>query len=133
MTVEKCKNLCLGFTYAGVQFSGECFCGNTAPTITAQNCNMECSGNDKQICGGVWAMNVYYTKEIAVPTQFDIMGDPTIDGKFSFLDDRTSIGRSEDDHFEEFSEYEYVETKGDEGDEGEIYNTSVGIIQVEEF
>ena len=62
MTIETCKKLCLGFTYAGVQYSEECFCGNTAPTITAQNCDMECAGNAKQICGGVWAMNVYSTK-----------------------------------------------------------------------
>ena len=68
MTVEKCKQLCLGFAYAGVEYSKECFCGNIAPTITAQNCNMVCAGNKNQICGGGWAMNVYST--IASPCKY---------------------------------------------------------------
>ena len=67
MTIERCKKLCSDFpyndfAYAGVQFSKQCFCGNIAPTITAQNCNMPCRGNKEQICGGVWAMNVYSTR-----------------------------------------------------------------------
>lgn len=63
MTVEKCKELCLGdgFAYAGVQYSKQCFCGDTAPTITATNCDMQCSGDKDQFCGGRWAMNVYST------------------------------------------------------------------------
>ena len=67
MTVEKCIRLCLkdGFVYAGVEYSTQCFCGDTAPTITARNCNMECAGNKKQVCGGGWAMNVYSTTKKA--------------------------------------------------------------------
>ena len=61
MTIKKCKKLCSDFAYAGVQFSDECYCGNIAPTITAENCNMACRGNKEQICGGGWAMNVYST------------------------------------------------------------------------
>ena len=61
MTVGKCKRLCFGFAYAGVQYSKQCFCGNTAPSIAAKNCNMACAGNKKQTCGGDWAMNVYST------------------------------------------------------------------------
>ena len=67
MTVEKCKELCLngGFAYAGIQYSRQCFCGDTAPIITATNCNMKCDGNRDQICGGYWAMNVYSTSKKA--------------------------------------------------------------------
>ena len=67
MTVEKCKELCLdgGFAYAGVQYARQCFCGDTAPTEPATNCNMKCHGNKDQICGGSWAMNVYSTSTLA--------------------------------------------------------------------
>jgi len=63
MTVEKCLQLCVdqGNAYAGVQYSKQCFCGDTAPTETADNCDMKCSGDNDQICGGRWAMNVYST------------------------------------------------------------------------
>ena len=61
---EKCNELCLGFAYAGVQYSEECFCGNSLPSeylIAETNCNMKCAGNENQICGGVRAINVFST------------------------------------------------------------------------
>ena len=50
MTVEKCLQLCAdqGNAYAGVQYSKQCFCGDTAPTETADNCDMKCSGDSFQ-------------------------------------------------------------------------------------
>ena len=64
MTREKCNKLCQGFAYAGVQYSEDCFCGNKRPTETATNCNMKCAGDQNQICGGVWAMNVFSTSTV---------------------------------------------------------------------
>ena len=73
MTIEICKEFCLdkGFEYAGVQLAYQCFCGNTSPpersTCSAfadkcyNVCDMKCSGNSSQTCGGTWAMNVYST------------------------------------------------------------------------
>ena len=63
-TIEICKNLCFekGYLYAGVQYSKECFCGNNLPRKIApkqSDCNMDCSGDNSQKCGGGNRMNVY--------------------------------------------------------------------------
>lgn len=66
MTVELCSELCSkrGYRYAGVQFSSWCFCGNRYGTFgKANNCNMKCSGNSSEICGGSWANSVYKAKK----------------------------------------------------------------------
>lgn len=62
-----CVELCLqsGYPYAGVQYARECFCGFDTPPRSAKladsSCNMKCIGNAKEICGGIYAMNVYET------------------------------------------------------------------------
>ena len=64
MTTEMCIEFCASrnFPYAGTQYGTQCFCstsyGKSGP---ATNCNMPCSGNDKQTCGGGWANSVYRT------------------------------------------------------------------------
>lgn len=64
MTTATCINECRqrGFTYAGMQYSSWCFCGNSyGRSGTANNCNMPCSGSPAEICGGSWANSVYGT------------------------------------------------------------------------
>ena len=48
------------FSLAGVEDGTQCFCGNAIPASAAPatNCNVTCSGNHKEICGGVMAVNV---------------------------------------------------------------------------
>lgn len=67
LTIEKCVSACqaAGFILAGVEYGGECFCDNVfrngggpAPDGNAQ-CNMACTGNPAQICGGPNRLNVY--------------------------------------------------------------------------
>ncbi|KAJ9092947.1 hypothetical protein QFC19_008545 [Naganishia cerealis] len=82
MTIEKCLAACLAarYTIAGVEYSGECWCdtqyrlgGGPAPDGNAQ-CNMACSGNSSQICGGPNRLNVWErdgtttTTVVSVPT-----------------------------------------------------------------
>lgn len=45
--------------YAGVQYGDYCFCGHTFGKY-GQNelCDMNCSGNLSQICGGSWKNTV---------------------------------------------------------------------------
>nr|XP_036577282.1 copper radical oxidase (WSC domain-containing protein) [Colletotrichum truncatum]KAF6784221.1 copper radical oxidase (WSC domain-containing protein) [Colletotrichum truncatum] len=65
MTVEGCLDACeaQGYSLAGLEWSQECFCGNTMigqnRPIADTNCNNPCKGNPSQLCGGSAAMNLY--------------------------------------------------------------------------
>lgn len=62
MTTQKCLSTCgdKGYTYAATQYSSHCFCGNTYDSQgSANNCNMKCSGNANETCGGHSANSVY--------------------------------------------------------------------------
>jgi hypothetical protein len=66
MTIEACLSLCnqQGYTYAGVQYGRQCFCGNSYGRYgQSMACNMPCEGNPKQNCGGGWANAVYRIKQ----------------------------------------------------------------------
>lgn len=66
MTVEGCIEHCSGkgYTYAGLQYREECWCGNTiAPgRLGAQKCTMPCGGNPAQYCGGPQRLSLYRKK-----------------------------------------------------------------------
>ncbi|KAI0267652.1 glycosyl hydrolase catalytic core-domain-containing protein [Gloeopeniophorella convolvens] len=66
MTTEACLNTCAseGYSFAGTEWSQECYCGNTynggtPPLAPPTDCNMPCSGNSAEICGGPFRINVY--------------------------------------------------------------------------
>jgi len=62
MTNEKCMRHCRTQKYpiAATQFGNWCFCGSGFGSFgEADNCNMRCAGNPKEVCGGRWANSVY--------------------------------------------------------------------------
>lgn len=67
MTVEKCISACdsKGFKYAGLEYSSQCFCGNSIPQDrmptngTMGNCLMSCAGDSNEFCGGAARISVY--------------------------------------------------------------------------
>jgi hypothetical protein len=61
MTPQKCVALCEGYGYAGVQWHGECWCGNTLgyQLRTDSECNTACNGDPTQRCGGGWRNSIY--------------------------------------------------------------------------
>ena len=65
MTIEGCLDACanMGLNLAGVEYSRECFCGNTIigdnRPIDPSKCNMVCTGNINELCGGAGALNLY--------------------------------------------------------------------------
>lgn len=64
LTPQKCQQYCtiLSFPLSGVEYSTECYCGTALSndaTLGSQNCNMPCSGDSTQICGGPSALSVY--------------------------------------------------------------------------
>ncbi|KAK0632014.1 hypothetical protein B0T14DRAFT_490452 [Immersiella caudata] len=73
MTIESCIAYCdtRGFAYAGVEYSVECFCGNTlapaASHVAASQCSMACSGDATQPCGGPSRLNLFHTTAIIGP------------------------------------------------------------------
>ena len=77
-TIESCQLSCYnaGYPYAGVEYSNECYCdsqirngGGPAPDGDAQ-CNMPCSGNAGEICGGPNRLGVYqFSGTLPPPTQ----------------------------------------------------------------
>uniref|UniRef100_A0A182NJI0 protein xylosyltransferase n=1 Tax=Anopheles dirus TaxID=7168 RepID=A0A182NJI0_9DIPT len=64
---ERCIRVCLqsGYPFAGVQYGYECFCGDEEPKASAKlpdsSCNIKCTGDAKQACGGYFTINVYET------------------------------------------------------------------------
>ncbi|MCJ1408115.1 hypothetical protein MMC19_002188, partial [Ptychographa xylographoides] len=68
VTVEACSAACSAYLYFGVEYSDECYCGNiinagsvlaTGTTPSANGCNMLCSGNSTEYCGGRNRLNMY--------------------------------------------------------------------------
>jgi hypothetical protein len=73
MTIQACLNFCTtkGFPYAGVEYSVECYCGTTPAATSAQvadsDCNMPCSGDATEPCGGGSRLSLFYTTAIIGP------------------------------------------------------------------
>ncbi|OLN89009.1 WSC domain-containing protein-like protein 5 [Colletotrichum chlorophyti] len=70
--VSDCTTACAskGFPYAGLEFGQECFCGgsiqNGGHSISGSLCNLPCTADHSQLCGGRDAINIYQT---TVPQQ----------------------------------------------------------------
>ncbi|KID80411.1 uncharacterized protein G6M90_00g009650 [Metarhizium brunneum] len=64
-TVKDCVDGCkaVNYIYAGVEYGGECWCGNefTAGAVPApdKDCSMTCNDNSTEYCGGPSRLNVY--------------------------------------------------------------------------
>ncbi|KAL8652676.1 MAG: hypothetical protein Q9226_004173 [Calogaya cf. arnoldii] len=62
MTVEKCAAFCQGYAYMGVEYTSECYCGNTigaGAVAVTDGCTMPCGGDKSQLCGGPNRLNFY--------------------------------------------------------------------------
>ncbi|KAA8577290.1 hypothetical protein EYC84_007262 [Monilinia fructicola] len=67
MTNEACQTACssTGFSYAGTEYGGECWCGNSivngnGPAADGNTgCNMACNGNQAETCGGPNRLTLY--------------------------------------------------------------------------
>ncbi|XP_050177799.1 WSC domain-containing protein 1 [Myiozetetes cayanensis] len=68
MTVAHCQEACAerAYTYAGLVYGAECYCGNTLPATTSkpEECNSECKGEKGSVCGGVNRLSVYRVEEL---------------------------------------------------------------------
>src|SRR6266516_1182264 len=66
LTVALCTSACqaAGYVLAGVEYAGECYCGNTVASGGPASdgltgCNMPCNGNSSEFCGGPNRLDMY--------------------------------------------------------------------------
>ncbi|KAK0372178.1 hypothetical protein CLIM01_10465 [Colletotrichum limetticola] len=61
MTAEKCASFCQGYSYFGLEYSRECYCGNTVGGSMAseKDCGHVCVGDSSQWCGGGDRLSLY--------------------------------------------------------------------------
>lgn len=71
LTKEICLAACLekGYPYAGTEYSRECYCGvdigsGTALATDQSACNMPCTGDKSQTCGGDALLSLYVAKKL---------------------------------------------------------------------
>ena len=78
-TPERCVAICRdkGFAYAGVQNGQSCLCGNSYGRYgAATNCDVKCTGDNSQNCGGFSANSIYGTGASGGDTRGSGGGDP---------------------------------------------------------
>jgi hypothetical protein len=75
MTLEACAIYCTGFTYFGVEYARECYCGNSfnpgSGPAPATDCNFLCKGNALEYCGAGLRLSVY-TKNAVSQVVFNL-------------------------------------------------------------
>ncbi len=63
MTLEACQAYCSAYTYFGVEYSRECYCGNSfnagSVVAPATDCSMTCMGAPSEYCGAGNRLSVY--------------------------------------------------------------------------
>ncbi|KAK3343116.1 WSC domain-containing protein [Neurospora tetraspora] len=71
MTVETCVGFCntRGFTYAGLEYQTECYCGNAMDSVNldevdGSQCEELCSGDAEEYCGGPRRLSLYTLRNI---------------------------------------------------------------------
>lgn len=83
---QLCYGYCQGSLYFGTEFGSECFCGadtdtpEEAPAST--NCDMACSGDADETCGGRNALNLYLGDGAIVEGYLGCWTDVTTDRIF---------------------------------------------------
>ena len=96
LTLDLCQSLCKKYTYFAVSKGTNCWCGNefglSGPT--SQSCDVKCSGNVAQVCGGRKSHSVYRVNTQAlrsVPT-YQLKWTPQRSGGFPLLATAQSEG-----------------------------------------
>ncbi|KOS18068.1 WSC domain-containing protein 2 [Escovopsis weberi] len=95
MTQEICIADCKGggYRYAGLEFGGECYCGDALTTqkLSESSCNMPCNGNKKELCGSGNVISVFRDPTFQVPLEQGSISDYKHIGCYS---DNNSQGRA---------------------------------------
>ncbi|KAF9450512.1 glycoside hydrolase family 71 protein [Macrolepiota fuliginosa MF-IS2] len=87
MTPETCQGLCAGYSFAGVEYGQECYCGNSLTNngasgipVSTDRCSQPCAGDSSKTCGGEWTLSVYMTSNTTsspppnIPSEWNVLG-----------------------------------------------------------
>ncbi|KEP51966.1 glycoside hydrolase family 16 protein [Rhizoctonia solani 123E] len=97
LTTTSCIKSCAasGYKFAGTQFSKECWCGNALNTTggagqPSEACDMLCSGDSDQVCGGNYKINLFAANsgQTSTTTSTAAYSSPTSDSKTYSIKDR---------------------------------------------
>ncbi|KUJ22208.1 uncharacterized protein LY89DRAFT_729673 [Mollisia scopiformis] len=81
MTTEQCMTDCTGYTYFGVEYGGECYCGNTlasSSTLAAlSDCSFICPGNSYEYCGAGNRLELYELSTAASSSSSSLVSSTT--------------------------------------------------------
>ena len=70
MTINYCLSFCGANTYAGLEYSRECWCASSLNTNAEKlpdgNCSLPCKGDASEICGGALKYVSFGSREIVV-------------------------------------------------------------------
>ncbi|KAM7203124.1 WSC domain containing protein [Rhypophila sp. PSN 637] len=90
MTVELCESSCAGYSWFGVEYGSQCYCGtflkSSAQKRIESECSMVCGGDSIEKCGTANHLNVYSTGVSQQPDNLLTVGD------FSYLSCYTDSG-----------------------------------------
>ncbi|KAK3079653.1 hypothetical protein LTS18_004221 [Coniosporium uncinatum] len=71
-SVEACASFCSSYAYFGVEYTSECYCGNSLAsgysTADTSACSMPCAANENELCGGPGVLNLYYSNATGFAT-----------------------------------------------------------------
>ncbi|KAI5845329.1 WSC domain-containing protein [Tricharina praecox] len=88
MTAQACLDYCTmaDFGLAGLEYGNECFCGNTLKgnsTYGQTGCDLPCSGDSSQVCGGANRLTVYSNSAFVPPSNAPKVGVFALQGCFT--------------------------------------------------
>ncbi|ORY25195.1 glycosyl hydrolase family 71-domain-containing protein [Naematelia encephala] len=78
LTIDDCLTSCeeAGYTYAGLEYGEQCYCGSSLPSSVSftATCDMACTGDASETCGGGWGLAVYELVGISCETTTSTIG-----------------------------------------------------------
>lgn len=81
MTLEQCMSDCTGYSYWGVEYGGECYCGNSlaasSTLATLSDCSFTCPGNAYEYCGAGNRLEMYLLTSLASSSSSSVVSSTT--------------------------------------------------------
>lgn len=89
LDLERCAEFCSNYKYFGTEYAYECYCADSLDPSSSEadpsECNMPCSGDASQLCGGPNRLSLYASLREAPPAP----RHPEAVGNYRFVGCRT--------------------------------------------